>query len=129
MGNLGDYQWITTASKKVGGPRVLAAAVAIGGYLVLRPAEAVVRKTIRSIWTRGTPCAMKGLVFEVLSDGEDPDGLALRTSDEYKVLDCVGDVVLIEVLGADDNPHFTSDEFLASVSDFPAPDGQPLGDS
>lgn len=129
MGNLGDYQWITAASKRVGGPRVLAAAVAIGGYLVLRSTEAVVRKSVRSISARGTRCAMKGLVFEVLSDGEDPDGLALRTGDEYRVLDCVGDVALIEVLGADDNPHFTTDEFLASVSDFPARDCQPVGDS
>lgn len=120
MGNLGAYQVITSLSKKVGGPRVLAAIIAVGGYAVLRPAEAAVKKTIRSIRKQSEPCAVAGLRFEVVSSGEDGAGLRLSAGDQYQVLECDGDAILVEVLGAPDNPHFVSGRFLASVSGFPA---------
>lgn len=120
-GNLGAYQVMTALSKKVGGPKVLAAVVAIGGYAVLRPVEAAVKKTIGSIRNgRGRPCAPVGLQLEVVSSGEDVGGLRLTVGDQYRVLECDGDAILIEVLGAPDNPHFVSGRFLASVSSFPA---------
>ncbi len=34
MGNLGDYQWITTIAKKVGGPSVLIGIVLVLGFLL-----------------------------------------------------------------------------------------------
>ena len=34
MGNLGDYQWITTIAKKVGGPSVLIGIVLFLGFLL-----------------------------------------------------------------------------------------------
>ena len=111
---------MTTLSKKVGGPRVLAAMIAVGGYVVFRPIEAAVKKTARSIRKKSEPCATTGLHFEVVSNGEDGGGLRLSAGDEYQVLECDGDAILIEVLGAPDNPHFVSGRFLASVSDFPA---------
>ena len=61
-------------------------------------------------------------VFEVISDGEDGSGLRLSVGDEYRVMECDGDAVQIEVLGDADNPYFVSAEFLRSVSGFPAED-------
>ena len=40
MGNLGAYQWVTTISKKVGGPFQLLGITALGGYVVFRGLEA-----------------------------------------------------------------------------------------
>lgn len=58
--------------------------------------------------------------FAVSSPGEDGSGLTLRAGDEYRVLECDGDAVLIEVLNDRGNPYFVSGEFLRKVSDFPA---------
>ena len=120
MGNLGSYQVMTALAKRVGGPKVLVAVIASGGYALLRPAEAVVKKAFRSLRTKSVPCATKGLHFEVVSDCEDGGGLRLRAGDAYRVLECDGDAILIEVFDAPDNPHFVSGEFLATVSGFPA---------
>ena len=46
MGNLGLYQVMTTCAKKVGGPEKLLALVALGGYGVLRVAEAGGRRVM-----------------------------------------------------------------------------------
>jgi hypothetical protein len=121
MGNLGDYQAMTTFAKKFGGPKVLAVATAMLGYAVLRPAEAGVKKGIRAIKGRRAPCATKGQVFRATSDDDDR-GLKLRVGDEYRVLECDGDAILIEVLGDPGSPYFVSSKFLRSVSDFPQDD-------
>jgi len=120
MGNLGAYQVMTTLAKRVGGPVVLAVVTAVGGYIALRPAEAGVKRAFRSLKRRGQPCVAKGSLFTVTADGEDDRDLSLRSGDEYRVLDCDGDAVLIEVIGGDDNPHMVSAEFLTSISDYPA---------
>lgn len=51
MGNLGAYQWITTVSKKVGGPVKLLVGIALGGYTVIRLGEAGIKKVIRTVKT------------------------------------------------------------------------------
>ncbi|MGX1549315.1 hypothetical protein [Streptomyces adustus] len=53
-----------------------------------------------------------------MSDGGDGKGLALRAGDQYRVMECDGEAILIEVLGGTNNPYFTSAQFLASVSGF-----------
>lgn len=121
MSNLGRYQAMTTIAKKVGGPTVLAAITFVGGYLVLRPAEAGARKAARAIKGRSTPCATKGRVFRVRAAGEE-SGLQIRVGDEYRVLECDGDAILIEILGDPHNPYFVSSRFLRSISDFPPDD-------
>jgi len=121
MSNLGRYQAMTTIAKKVGGPTVLAAMTFVGGYLVLRPAEAGAKKAARVIKGRSAPCATKGKVFRVHAVGEE-SGLQIRVGDEYRVLECDGDAILIEVLGDPHNPYFVSSRFLRSISDFPPDD-------
>lgn len=123
MGNLGTYQAMTTIAKKIGGPKVLAVATAVLGYAVLRPAEAGVKKGIRAIKERSAPCATKGLLFRATSDGFDRGlNLNIRVGDEYRVLECDGEAILIEVLGDPGSPYFVSSTFLRLVSDFPQDD-------
>ena len=47
-----------------------------------------------------------------------------RVGDEYRVLECDGDAILIEVLGDPGSPYFVSSKFLRSVSDFPQEDSK-----
>lgn len=125
VGNLGKYQAMTTIAKKVGGPVVLWGITFVSGYVVLRPAEAGmkagVKKAIREMKKRNSPCATKGQIFRATSVGAE-SGLKVQVGDEYRVLECDGDAILIEVLGDPDSPYFVSSQFLRSVSDFPQND-------
>lgn len=118
MGNLGGYQTFTTIAKKAGGPERLVTAIAVGWYVLVRSGEAVVKRTARAIKERGAPCATKDQVFRATSDGDDRD-LRIRVGDEYRVLGCDGDAILIEVLDDPGSPYFVSGKFLRSVSNFP----------
>ncbi|MFF3865449.1 hypothetical protein [Micromonospora sp. NPDC001898] len=126
MGNLGNYQLITTIAKKVGGPMVLLCATLGSGYIIGRTIEAGGKKAFKAPvaafkkWN--TPCATKGQLFRVVTDGEDSSGLKLTAGDEYRVLECDGDAILIEVLNDPNSPYFVSSEFLTTISDFPAED-------
>jgi hypothetical protein len=118
MSNLGVYQTLTTIAKKAGGPTRLVAIIAVGGYGILRASEAGAKRAVRTIKERSAPCATKGQVFRVTSEGN-AGGAKMRVGDEYRVLECDGDAILIEVLGDLDSPYFVSSKFLSSVSDFP----------
>lgn len=124
MGNLGTYQEMTKLAKMVGGPRSLAAVTAVAGYIILRPSEAAVRRIVRTIKKRNVPCATKGQVFLADASGKDSSGLTIQEGGEYRVLECDGEAVLIEVLGDSDSPYFVSSTFLASISDYPSADAE-----
>lgn len=119
MGNLGAYQTMTALAKRVGGPKVLAVVTAVGGYAAIRPAEAAVRRAVGSLRKRNVPCPTRDLTFRATSSGEGGSGLELREGDEYRVLECDGDAVLVDVVGRVDNPHMTSVAFLAQISEYP----------
>ncbi|MEV6019319.1 hypothetical protein [Streptomyces sp. NPDC051997] len=119
MGNLGGYQLMTRLAKKVGGPAALAVVTAVSGWAIGRAAEAGGKAAKAAARKRNAPCSTKGRVFDVVSDGEDSRGLALRAGDQYRVMECDGEAILIEVLGDTNNPYFTSAQFLESVSSFP----------
>ncbi len=125
MSNLGGYQTMTTVVKALGGPKK--AATIVGGGLLFAGAalyvggHKVVTTVISRIKQRSEPCPTKGEVFTVVSDGDASNGLTLHSGDEYRVLECDGDAILVEVIGRGDNPHFVSGEFLTSVSGFPVP--------
>lgn len=126
LSNLGGYQVVVTVIKKLGGPRSAAIIVIGGSFAVGRGLESGIKKAFKAskaaIKKRNTPCATKGQLFKVVSDGEASSGLKLRAGDEYRVLECDGDSILIGVLDDPDNPYFVSSEFLTTVSDFPAED-------
>lgn len=128
MSNLGLYQLMTTIAKKIGGPIPLLAGVAALGWGAGRLGEAGGKMIHRKLKERGAPWVKKDVVFKVTTDGEDGD-LQLHAGDEFRVLECDGDAILIEVLGDDDNPYFVSAEFLATISGFPQrqnpTDGEP----
>ncbi len=123
MGNLGGYQTMTTLAKKVGGPGALTVVIAVGGWAIGRGAESGGRSVLRAAkaaarkWN--VACSTKGQVFDVVSDGGDGKGLTLRAGDQFRVMECDGKAILIEVLGGTNNPYFTSAQFLTSVSGFP----------
>lgn len=122
MGNLGAYQLMTTAAKKVGGPIVLAVGTALGGWVVLRAAEAGGKKVFRVVRAksdgRSQSSAAGTRVFEVLADGDAGGGLSLKTGDKFRVLQRDGDSILVEVLKDENNPYFVSGELLGKISDF-----------
>lgn len=124
MGNLGPYQDMVVLAKRLGGPKALAAVVAVAGYVAIRPAEAAVQHVVHTIKKRTVPFPTKGRIFVATSDGEDVSGLTIRAGDEYRVLEGDNDAVLIEVIGNTDNPYLVSREFLTSISDFPAGDDE-----
>ncbi|MFD9622123.1 hypothetical protein ACFWB2_33400 [Streptomyces virginiae] len=114
---------MTTLAKKVGGPGALAVVTAVGGWAIVRGAEAGGKSLFRAAKAaakrRNAACSTKGQVFDVVSDGEDGKGLTLRAGAQYLVMECDGEAILIELLGDRNNPYFTSSQFLASVSGFP----------
>lgn len=123
VGNLGNYQVMTTLAKRVGGP-VLLGLVTLGtGYFVGKTAEVGGKRgfsaLMNAIRKRSAPCPVKNEVFVVRTDGTDDQGLEFRTGAEYRVLECSDDAILVELVGSDDNPHVVSDAFLATISDFP----------
>ena len=128
MSNLGGYQDAVRLIKALGGPKRAAVAgvavVGTTGYVVLRMAEAGGKRGIgalkSAIKKRNAPCELEDRVFTVRTDGTDDQGLEFKLGAEYKVLECIDDAVLIELVGDDDNPHIVSVAFLTTISDFPS---------
>lgn len=122
MSNLGAYQWITTVSKKVGGPVKLLVGIALGGYTVIRLGEAGAKKVIRTAKThyeKGKEItANTSKVYVVKSHGKSNEGLEFAVGDKFRVLESDGDAILIEKLGDSNNPYFVAADFLRSISDY-----------
>ena len=121
MSNLGTYQWITTASKAVGGPKKLLVLTGVIGVAIYKSGELCVKKGIKTIKKRLS--SIKHLenveqVYSVTSFGESNEGVIFPTGSQYSVLEIDGDSVLIEKIGDNNNPYFVSAEFLSSISNF-----------
>jgi hypothetical protein len=120
MGNLGNYQRMTQLAKQIGGPLPLAGAVALGGWIVIRVAEAGFKGARMVRRKQAASTHEPHQIFVVGTEADCGAGLTLHVGEEFRVLERDGNVVLIEVLGNADNPYFVSAEILARVSDFPA---------
>lgn len=114
MGNLGLYQAMTTAAKKVGGPKAFLAIVGIGGYAVIRSVEAGVTAVAKEIGKQRN----KSKTFHVHTGGKSNEGLEFNIGDEFHVLERDKDAVLIEKIGEENNPYFVSYDLLKSISDY-----------
>ena len=124
MSNLGLYQLMTTAAKRVGGPIGLVASILSVGIGVGAGAGFYLgRKTARPKPNGDEPATETTTesVFTVTTDGEDGN-LKFRVGDHFRVLERDGDAVLIEVLGDATNPYFVSADLLRAISDYPQPD-------
>lgn len=122
MSNLGGYQVLTKLAKKVGGPLNLAFLIAGGGYLMLRPVEAVSKKAFTAVKLKlnKNKKSLKGIetFYEVMSNGKDDSGLEFNAGDKFRVLESDKDAVLIEKLGDTNSPYYVSSDFLHTISNF-----------
>ena len=120
MSNLGWYQVMTTAAKKVGGPRNLFLLTLGAGGVVYKCSEVAVKKAYRTLkgLTDKTDRVELSQVYKVIADGEVGKNLMLYVGDTYRILESDGESVLIEKIGDTNNPYFVSADFLRSVSDF-----------
>lgn len=121
MGNLGAYQVMTTVAKKVGGPVKLAAGVAVGGYVVIRTAEGVIKTGIKKVKKHKETKEIAlntSKLYTVHEYGESNEGLIFNIIDTYRVLEKDGDTVLIEKIGDANNPYCVSEELLRKISDY-----------
>ena len=122
MSNLGAYQWITSTSKKVGGPINLLLLTGAAGAAVYKVSEFGVKKCIKVLKAHQatkTKCLkVNANIYSVTSPGTSNEGVEFPIGTKIKVLETDGDSVLIEKIGDENNPYFVSKEFLRTISDF-----------
>jgi len=123
MSNLGGYKTATTVMKALGGPKVAVTIIGSGLLLVGGGLYAGLEKLVKTVGPkirkRAAPCPTRGQIFTVTADGNSGDGVWLRAGEDYRVVECDGDAVTIEVLGRDDNPQSVSGVFLCTASAYP----------
>lgn len=117
MSNLGWYQTMTTAAKKVGGPIQLSFLVGILGYGLGKTIEIGGKEILKRISKKSKKVSGTN-IYVVQCDGQSNEGLHVKIGDSIKVLEIDNDAVLIEKKGDTDNPYFVSADFLRSISDF-----------
>lgn len=118
MSNLGGYQRIVTASKKVGGPGILVGLIFFVGSIAALTVEhsaigkqAVRLKTNVFDWASREAKTMRKKrragtkIYRLKESTKCADGVALGKNDEFRVLAEAGEAVLIEILGRANNPH------------------------
>lgn len=117
MSNLGWYQWITTASKKVGGPLNLLAIIGGSCLAVGGTVGSVITNKYRDIKDKKE---LKTLgTYSVTKDAEIKKiKLVLKTGDQIAILASDDDSVLIVKNGDKDNPYFVSADFLLECLDY-----------
>lgn len=118
MGNLGAYQWVTTISKKVGGPFQLLGITAIGGYAVFRGLEAggkYVYKLIRKQKYNTTEKTVEAEKYTVETEDVSNEGVEFHVGDEFCVLETDGDAILIDKIGDTNSPYFISKELFDHI--------------
>ena len=119
MSNLGLYQKMTTWAKKMGGPVQLAAAIFVGGYIIIRPIEAGVKLGWKKYKISKSRKEIEDLpIYTVNTKGKSNEGVSFSKGDTFKVLEVDGDAALIELIGDKNNPYFASVEFLKAISDY-----------
>ena len=119
MSNLGAYQWITSTSKKVGGPINLLLLAGATGAVIYKVSEIGVKKCIQAFKTLKTEyLEVNEKIYSVTSPGTSNEGIEFPVGTNFKVLEIDDDSVLIEIIGDKNNPYFVSAEFLCSISNF-----------
>lgn len=113
MSNLGDYQLITTLSKKVGGPRRLVGII-IGSTIVLDRVAIFLHHKYKK---KKTVNAAKK-VYSILHTRESDDGVVFKKGDLFRVIETDGDVCLVDRLGDKNSPYYVSGSFLGTISDY-----------
>ena len=122
MSNLGAYQWVTSTSKKVGGPINLLLLVGVAGASVYKLVEIGVKKCIQAFKAhQASPTEYwedNEKIYSVTSPGISNEGVEFPVGTKFKVWETTNNSALIEVEDDENNPYFVSIEFLCSISDF-----------
>lgn len=118
MSNLGAYQWITTMSKKVGGPEKLIALISAGSIGIYKVSEIAIKKLIKVVKESKAKAEKKGIKYKIIIHGESNEGLKFDIGDEFFVLESDGDAILIEKIGDKNNPYFVDKKFLMQISNY-----------
>ena len=122
MSNLGAYQWITSTSKKVGGPVNLLLLTGAAGATLYKLGEIGVKKGIKAFkayQATKTKCLETNEnIYSVTSHGTSNEGVEFPIGTKFEVLKTDGDSVLIKKIGDKNNPYFVSSEFLRTISNY-----------
>ena len=122
MSNLGAYQWITSTSKKVGGPVNLLLLTGAAGATLYKLGEIGVKKVIKAFkayQATKTKCLQSDEnIYSVTSPGTSNEGVEFPIGTKFQVLEKDSDFVLIGKIGDKNNPYFVSAEFLSTISNF-----------
>lgn len=122
MSNLGVYQWITSTSKKVGGPINLLLLTGVAGAAVYKISEIGVKKCLESFKANQAPqteyLEIDEIIYTVTSPGISNEGIEFPVGTKFKVWETTNNSALIEIEGDKNNPYFVSAEFLRTISDF-----------
>lgn len=117
MSNLGWYQWITTASKKVGGPLNLLVIIGGGCLAVGGTVGSVITNKYRDIKDKKELKTLE--TYSVTKDAEIKKiKLVVKTGDQVTVLVADDDSILIVKNGDKNNSYFVSADFLMGCSDY-----------
>ena len=125
MSHLGGYQVFTTLAKKVGGPGNLIALIAGGGAIVggiaVKCGEFAVKKGKQAIANRkkNDSSINSDTIYTVEREAESNEGLRFKVGDSFRVLECDGDAILIELIENKNNPYFVSEKLLKEISNYP----------
>lgn len=94
MSNLGWYQIIVSASKKVGGPLRLAGLIAGGGAGLYAGGEAIARH-VKKLLNQKQQEVEAAVIYTVRKEGQSHEGLLFMVGKQFKVLEVDGDAALI----------------------------------
>lgn len=121
MGNLGWYQIMTTAAKKVGGPQKLIGIIFGGGALFGGGAVLggkAIKNGINKRLEKKNHEEEIAAIYTINKECTSKEGLVFDEGMQFKVLERDGDAALIEILNYENNPYFVSAIFLQSISDY-----------
>lgn len=117
MSNLGWYQVLTIAAKKVGGPKRLVGLLVGVGAIIGAGAVEIKDKT-NAVLDKKKRERESAVVYSVCRAGKSNEGLEFKIGDSFKVLEVDGDAALIEIMENNNNPYFVSVKFLETISDY-----------
>lgn len=128
IGNLGDYQIMTTLAKKVGGPIKLGVIIALisgaGGGILVYGSRGKIEHIGHSIKNKlgihnGSKEQQKQkYLYRCHSDYKISNELTLKQNDRFSVLYADDEMVLINVAGDDNNPYMIDRRALEKISNY-----------
>lgn len=118
MSNLGLYQVLTKAAKKVGGVKNLVALIGAAGYVTGKFVEFGAKGIHKISASRKTELSQPKTTYFISEDSDFENGLLLHIGDEFSVIAEDGETTIIEVVGNSENPYAVSTQLLIANSGY-----------